>query len=184
MRRRRLEARSIGGVLSREEILMLLDTASPLIEGLIDRDIQVGENGVDLTVRRVSEFVSRGAIDFKNEERVISETRELSFDESGWLDLESGVYRVEYNEQVNLPKNMIAIAMPRSSLIRCGVALITSIWDAGYRGRGKSTLAVFNPKGFSLKRDSRIAQLVFLPMARPTKEGYHGLFQGEDAETR
>jgi len=179
----RSESGSAGSVLSREDILRLLDTSSPLVEGFVDRDIQIGGNGVDLTLRRVSEFTSKGAVDFSNEERVISETQDLPFGESGWLELESGAYRVEYNEKVNLPKNIVAIAMPRSSLIRCGVALVTSIWDAGYQGRGKSTLVVFNPKGFSLKRDSRIAQLVFLSMTEPSRKGYHGIFQGEGVES-
>jgi len=172
-----------GSVLSRKNILRLLDTSNPLVEGFIDQDVQLGENGVDLTLRNVSEFISRGAVDFSNDERVISETRDLPFGESGWLRLEAGVFRVEYNEVVNLPKNIVAIAMPRSSLIRCGVALITSIWDAGYQGRGKSTLVVFNPNGFNLKRDSRIAQLLFLSMTKSSRRGYRGTFQGEGAES-
>jgi len=169
----------LGTVLSRREILRLLDTSTPLIKGFIDREIQVGENGIDLTVRKVSRFLSRGAIDFSNKERAISETEDLEFDETGWIELEAGAYRVEYNEIVNLPRDITAIAMPRSSLIRCGVALITAVWDAGYSGRGKSTLAVLNPEGFRLKKNARIAQLVFLSMTSPSKKGYSGAFRGE-----
>lgn len=177
-----VEGEPAGSVLSRRGILNLLDASCPLIQGFVDRDIQIGENGVDLTVGKVSRFLSKGAVDFTNKERVISRAQDLDFDGAGWLELEAGAYRVEYNETVNLPKNIIAIAMPRSSLIRCGVALITSIWDAGYSGRGKSTLTVLNPKGFRVKRNSRIAQLVFFSMTGPSEKGYGGVFQGEDVE--
>ena len=170
----------MGVVLSKKQILNLLDSSDPLIQGLIDQDTQIGENGVDLTVRRVSKFVSEGAIDFSNQERVISETQDLEFDELGWIRLEPGAFRVEYNEIINLPNDIVGIAMPRSSLIRCGVALVTSFWDAGYHGRGKSTIVIFNPKGFRVKKDSRIAQLAFLFMENPSEKGYQGTFQGED----
>ena len=178
--RKCVEGEPAGSVLSRRDILNLLDASCPLIQGFVDQDIQIGENGVDLTVGKVSRFLSKGAVDFTNQEREISRTQDLDFDRSDWLELETGAYRVEYNETVNLPKNIIAIAMPRSSLIRCGVALITSIWDAGYSGRGRSTLAVLNPKGFRLKKNSRIAQLVFLSMTTPSEKGYYGMFQGEN----
>jgi len=170
----------MGSVLSRNDILNRRVKGNPLIRNLIDEEVQIGENGVDLTVKAISKFISHGAVDFSNEQRVISETRELEFDDSGWLTLEPGCYRVEYNEIVDLPKDVVGIVMPRSSLIRCGVALITSIWDAGYCGRGKSTLVVFNSEGFSLKEDARIAQMVFLLMANPAEEGYRGVFQRED----
>jgi dUTP pyrophosphatase len=170
----------MGAVLSKREILNLIDSGNPLIQGLIDRDVQIGENGVDLTVRGVSKFVSEGAVDFSNQERVISEVQDLGFDDLGWIRLEPGAFRVEYNEVINLPNDIVGIAMPRSSLIRCGVALVTSFWDAGYHGRGKSTIVIFNPKGFRMKRDSRIAQLAFLFMKTPSEKGYQGTFQGED----
>ena len=172
--------RPAGSVLSRTDILNLINAKSPLIQGFVDRDVQIGENGVDLTVRSVSKFLSRGSVDLSNEERAISNVQTLDFDTSGWLELDPGAYRVEYNEIVNLPRDLVAVAMPRSSLIRCGVALITSFWDAGYHGRGKSTLAVFNPAGFRLKKNARIAQLVFLLMSKHSTKGYTGVFQGED----
>lgn len=170
----------MGAILSKKEILNLLDSRNPLIQGFIDRDIQIGENGVDLTVRRVSKFMSEGAVDFSNQERTISEVQDLEFDDLEWIRLEPGAFRVEYNEIVNIPNDIVGIAMPRSSLIRCGVTLVTSFWDAGYHGRGKSTIVIFNPKGFRLKRDSRIAQLTFILMTTPSKKGYRGAFQGED----
>ncbi len=177
--RKPLEKELAGSVLTRRGIIALLNSSSPLIQGFIDRDTQIGENGVDLTVRRASKFLSRGTVDFTNQEREISQTQDLDFNRSGWLELDTGAYKVEYNEILNLPKNLIGIALPRSSLIRCGVALITSIWDAGYKGRGKSMLAVLNPKGFRMKKDSRVAQLVLLSMESPSEKGYRGVFQGE-----
>ncbi len=86
---------------------------------------------------------------------------------------------ITYNEIVHLPKNIMALARPRSSLLRCGVTVGTAVWDAGYSGRSQSLLVVYNPKGFHLQKDARVLQLIFFPLTQET-EGYHGVYQGEN----
>jgi len=73
----------------------------------------------------------------------------------------------------------MALARPRSSLLRCGVTVDTAVWDAGYSGRSQSLMVVYNPLGFRLQRNARIVQLVFLRLTRET-EGYRGAYQGEN----
>lgn len=91
-----------------------------------------------------------------------------------------GCYLVTYNEVVNLPKDVMALAMPRSSLLRCGVSVHTAVWDAGYSGRSQSLMAIYNPRGFRLLKDARIIQLVFLRLSHEVAEGYQGMFQREN----
>jgi dUTP pyrophosphatase len=73
----------------------------------------------------------------------------------------------------------MALAMPRSSLLRCGVTVHTAVWDAGYSGRSQSLMVVYNPRGFRLQRNARIVQLVFFRLTQET-EGYQGIYQGEN----
>ena len=73
----------------------------------------------------------------------------------------------------------MALATPRSSLLRCGVTVNTAVWDAGYSGRSQSLLVVYNPGGFRLQRNARIVQLVFFQLSGET-EGYNGTYQGEN----
>ena len=90
-----------------------------------------------------------------------------------------GAYVITYNEIVHLPNNVMALARPRSSLLRCGVTVGTAVWDAGYSGRSQSLLVVHNTQGFRLQQNARIVQLVFLHLTGET-EGYQGAYQEEN----
>jgi len=75
----------------------------------------------------------------------------------------------------------MALGRPRSSLLRCGVTVGTAVWDAGYEGRSQSLLVVYNPRGFRLQKNARVAQLIFMRLSGKT-EGYKGAYQGENIE--
>jgi dUTP pyrophosphatase len=75
----------------------------------------------------------------------------------------------------------MAFGRPRSSLLRCGVTIGTAVWDAGYSGRSQSLLVVHHPKGFTIQKDARLTQLVFLTLSNDT-EGYHGAYQRENID--
>lgn len=168
------------GALSKEDILALLQTTPPLVENLCDIQQQVQTNGIDLTVKEVALFISPGTIDINNKERVLADTSTLAFNTRGELELKSGCYLVTHNEIINLPNDIMALAMPRSSLLRCGVSIHNAIWDAGYSGRSRSLMVVYNSYGFRLYRDARIIQLVFFRLSHQVTEGYKGMFQGEN----
>ena len=166
-------------VLSKSDIHRLLQQKPPLIEGWVDLEQQVQPNGIDLTLREVALIQSPGRIAVMDSQRQVSDLAPLIFNGLGFIDLMPGVYIVTYNEIVHLPKNIMALATPRSSLLRCGVMVNTAVWDAGYSGRSQSLLIVYNPHGFRLQRNARIVQLVFLRLTQET-EGYQGAYQGEN----
>ena len=166
-------------VLSKHDIHRLLKQKPPLIEGYINLEEQVQPNGVDLTLREVALLQSSGKIAVKDSQRLVSDLASLVFDGMGFIDLVAGAYIITYNEIVHLPKNIMALAMPRSSLLRCGVTVNTAVWDAGYSGRSQSLMIVYNPQGFRLQRNARIVQLIFLELAQET-EGYQGIYQREN----
>ena len=168
-----------GSVLSRNQIRALLRAHPPLIEKLIDLNTQLQPNGVDLTVREIEKIVSAGRVDFSNKERKLSETVHLDFKDD-WVFLPPGQYKVRFNEVIHLPKDIMAIGAPRTSLIRCGVTLETGFWDAGYEGRSESLLVVLNEKGFYLKRNARILQLAFVRLSNVASSGYKGIYQSEN----
>jgi dUTP pyrophosphatase len=167
-------------MLSREDILKMLGAIPPLVENLCDVQQQVQPNGIDLTLKEVALFSSPGSLGPGNENRVLASTAPLVFDDLGRVDLLPGCYLVTYNEVVNLPKNIMALAMPRSSLLRCGVSIHNAVWDAGYSGRSQSLMVVYNTQGFRLYRNARIVQIVFLFLSREVAQGYQGMFQGEN----
>ena len=171
----------MSAVLSQHDIYRLLEQEPPLIEGYINLNEQVQPNGIDLTLREVALLESAGKITTKDTDRQLPNLALLAFDGLGFIDLMPGVYSIIYNEIVHLPKNVMALARPRSSLLRCGVTVGTAVWDAGYCGRSQSLMVVYNSWGFRLQRNARIVQLIFLWLTQET-EGYQGAYQGENID--
>jgi len=168
-------------ILSKQDIYRLLQQKPPLIEGSVNLKEQVQPNGIDLTLREVALFQSSGKIAVKDSQRVVSNLAPLVFDGLGFIELIPGAYIITYNEIIHLPKNIMALARPRSSLLRCGVTISTAVWDAGYSGRSQSLMIVYNPQGFRLQRNARIVQLIFFQLTEET-EGYQGAYQGENLD--
>ena len=166
-------------VLSSEDIYGLLSQEPPLVEGCVNLGEQVQPNGVDLTLREVALLQSSGRIAVENHQRLVSGLAPLVFDGLGFIDLPPGAYIITYNEVVHLPRSVMALARPRSSLLRCGVTVDTAVWDAGYSGRSQSLMVVYNPQGFRLQRNARVVQLIFFRLTGETG-GYQGVYLGEN----
>lgn len=164
---------------SKERLKELICGKTPLIEGYINLDQQLQPNGFDLTLRQVDIMQTPGQIATDNSRRRVSDLSPLMFDGLGFIDLPAGIYSITFNEIVHLPRNIMALATPRSSLLRCGATVNTAVWDAGYSGRSQSLLVVYNPRGIRLEKNARIIQLVFLALDGET-EGYRGAYQGEN----
>jgi dUTP pyrophosphatase len=166
-------------VLSEHDIRRLIKQEPPLIEGYINLDEQVQPNGFELTLRDIAAYKNAGQIARSNKDRVLPDLTTLPFGADGFIRLQPGAYLITYNEIVNLPKDIMALGRPRSSLYRCGVGLGMAVWDAGYHGRSQSMLVVYNPGGFRAQQNARVAQLVFMEMTGASK-GYQGIYQGEN----
>ncbi|KAF5410504.1 MAG: deoxyuridine 5'-triphosphate nucleotidohydrolase [Euryarchaeota archaeon] len=164
-------------ILSEIEINELMKNDPPLVEGMIDSETQIQVNGCELTIDRIFAFDGAGTIAFDNSERVLPDSAELAFDDDGWIDLPAGCYKIVSGEIVHIPKDVIAIARPRSSLLRCGASVETAVWDSGYEGKSECLLLVANKEGFRLKRGARVVQLLFMGLASETA-GYSGVYQG------
>jgi len=167
-------------VINRNDIQKLLNNNPPIIEGLLDIKEQLQPSGIDLTVKTIASITSSGSIGFDNKDRILSESSLLSFNNSGFVDLTTGCYLITYNEVVHIPLNIIALGLPRSSLLRCGTSIHTAVWDAGYSGRSQSLMVVYNLKGFRLYKNAKVLQLVFLQLSHSVLQGYRGIFQKEN----
>ncbi|WMW21478.1 deoxyuridine 5'-triphosphate nucleotidohydrolase [Methanolobus mangrovi] len=167
-------------LLSRNELRAMIDNEIPLVENMIDIDTQLQPNSVELTLKNIETYTGAGAIDFDNSERETPSTEPVPFDENGWAHLGPGTYKITFNEIVNIPLDLAAIARPRSTLLRCGANIGTAVWDSGYRGRSESMLVVHNPHGFKLKMNARVMQLLFFSLHSELTEGYCGKYQHEN----
>ncbi|HSW58010.1 MAG TPA: deoxyuridine 5'-triphosphate nucleotidohydrolase [Dehalococcoidales bacterium] len=166
-------------MLSKKEITALIAGDRPLIADYFNLEEQLQPNGFDLTVREIAIVRSAGTIAVSNARRTISGLEPHFRDSEGFYSLAAGSYVITFNEVVSLPKDVMALGQPRSSLLRCGVTVNMAVWDAGYSGRGQALLTVFNPGGFRIQANARVAQLVFFKLTAET-EGYRGQYQGEN----
>ena len=161
-----------------DKILRKLITEHNLVTEYIDLDKQLQPSGFDLSLESVEAYLGGGTVDFSNRERVIADTKTIEPNSDGWINLEKGVYKVVYNEVVKMPLNVAAIARTRSTLLRNGAEVGTAVWDPGYEGRSSSMLTVHNPHGLRLKKDARVAQLIFFETG-DVEKGYSGVYQKE-----
>ena len=171
----------VGAVLNSADIRALIEADPPLFTDFGDLETQVQANGFDLRIDDVKRFAGAGTIGVDNADRVLPDLVQIEPDEHGWLDLAPGAYHITYAETVSLPKNLMALGRPRSSLSRSGVSIHTAVWDAGYSGRSTSLMVVYNPEGFRVQIGARVAQLVFIELATADDIGYQGIYQGENA---
>jgi dUTP pyrophosphatase len=168
---------TVGTLIAGAALRALIDGDRPLVTQAIDLPSQLQPNGVDLTLASIVRFEEAGALGFADDDRRLPATAEVEFDEAGWTKLAPGPYRVTFNETVDLPLDVYALAWPRSSLLRMGVDLGTAFWDSGYRGRGQCLLTVHNPHGLDLRRYARVAQIVFFRLDTAVEKGYDGRYK-------
>ena len=129
--------------------------------------------GYDLRVNRAYMLGSDSFIGVK--ERKTPEVVEI---ESNTFELNPGDYiLVETLEKVNMPSDVMARILPRSSLFRCGCILATAVVDPGYTGTLTIGLKNASDKVFKLERNARVAQIVFEEVIDSVKN-YNGKYQG------
>jgi dUTP pyrophosphatase len=172
-----------GSVLAASGIRDLIDRDPPLLTPLADPDAQIQPNGVDVTLESIWRMAGEGAIGHTNAERTIPARIPLEPSGGGWYMLPPGTYVIRFQEVVALPLNVMAFGRPRSSLLRCGAAIHTAVWDAGYHGRSEALLVVYAEAGIRLAVGARVLQLVFVRLEAPT-HAYAGAYQRENLGDR
>jgi len=147
---------------------------------LIDEEQQIQPAGIDLTISKIFLFKSAGCIDFDNRRRKQAEVKEYKVLTEEPQLIKAGAYKIIFNEIIKIPENMAAIALPRSSLLRSGASVFTSLWDPGYEGRSEALLVVFNKNGIALTKNAKVAQLIFLSMDEKASKLYKGIYHREN----
>ena len=158
----------------------MLNAKEILDEGLIVLDNAKGKPaqvGYDLSVQSIS-FL-RGGGEVLKEKTIVNELIELEtidYDgREGWF-LIPGTYDVTCNEGCAIAANRTAMVRQRSSLLRNGAIIASSIFDPGFKTDKVGTVMIVT-KGIFIEKDARIAQMYF----HENNEGelYDGQFQND-----
>ena len=148
-----------------------------IVSDLIDAKLQEQSCGVDLTVAKIELYMSSGIIDFDNSKREKPRLSEVVMIDDGF-DLRPGAYLITFNETISVPKDAMGLARPRSTMLRCGATMETSVWDSGYVGKSQSMMVVYNQNGLRICKNARVMQIVFLPLGQEANV-YTGIYQRE-----
>ncbi|MEM3980745.1 MAG: deoxyuridine 5'-triphosphate nucleotidohydrolase, partial [Ignisphaera sp.] len=146
---------------------MVVLSPETLVELLRLSEDQLDCSGLRLHLDKVFNFTSQGNV-YKSSKK-LAEVIEVKPNNNGVYTLAPGAYRVRYKEIVKVPENAIALAIPRSTLLRIGATVFTAVWDPGYEGRGEGLMVVFNPHGIEIEQGAQIAQLIFVSLDKVTR---------------
>ena len=153
-------------------------------EGLIVLDNAKGkfaQVGYDLSIKSVSSLDGDGRV-MKSSTQVNTLTtiraKEYLYDgkkQYGW-ELKPGTYDVTCNEGCHIAANRTAMVRQRSSLLRNGAIIASSIFDPGFTTDNIGTVMIVT-KDIFIEKDARIAQMYF----HENNEGelYDGQFQND-----
>jgi dUTP pyrophosphatase len=150
-----------------------------IVNELISVEKQVQPCGIDLTVSKIEMYKSEGVIDFDNSQRKLPRLEESGTFQGAW-HLTPGSYLITLNEIVSVPANCMGIARPRSSLLRMGATICSSVWDPGYVGKSQCMLVVHNQRGIVVHPNAKLLQIVFLKLDKESEKLYSGIYQGEN----
>ena len=145
--------------------------AAARVTGLVSPKHQVHGYSIDLTAKQIYELDPSGQVDFGGTEYVaggrhpMASLRRHKEDRYSWWDLARGCYVVEFNENVALEPNEIAILEPDERLMRCGAMHSTSF----VRGQGErlETLLVVGKMSMQIKQNARISRVRIFRFGEP-----------------
>lgn len=96
----------------------------------------------------------------------------------GWL-LHQGVYDITFWEGCTIPSNYVGLIRQRSSMLRNGTVLHSSVFDPGFETEFMGTVMVVNESIF-IEEDARVAQIYFHTCEEVDQDNlYNGQWQGD-----
>jgi len=157
-------------ILGKGKIMELVERKK-LIDGFSEDSL--GGAGYDLRAQKF--FKPSSETHLGVSERRMPEITEIEGDR---ITLAPGDYvLIETKEKVNMPADVAARILPRSSVFRLGCDLATAVVDPGYKGALTMGLSNLSKHDFTIERGARIAQIVFEKVEGETVL-YEGKYQG------
>lgn len=141
--------------------------------------------GYDLSLREVNQIGNQRDLKGYKIGKVLKDKTNLTnytpidvinLDETtGWL-LHEGTYDITFNEGCNIPANYVGLIRQRSSLLRNGTVLHSSVFDPGFETEFMGTLLYVHEPLF-IEKDARVAQIYFHECEAADK--YDGQWQND-----
>lgn len=154
--------------------LLSIEELLPMITGELNEDnIQI--HGIDLNVIKISKLEGIGIIPKEGKTKLPTYI-DIDLVDNKW-ELQPGYYNVEFAQGCNIANYAMLLIRQRSSLLRCGGIISSSIFDSGFKTDSIGTMmVVHNPMVIEFK--ARIA-CIYGHACDFVKEEYSGQWQGD-----
>ena len=161
----------------------MLNAKEILEEGLLVLDNAKGKPaqvGFDLSAKEIKK--TGGTIGHVlTDKTVVGDLVDLDLDivngREGWL-LSPGTYDITMNEGCQISGNRSGMVRQRSSLLRNGAIIASSIFDPGFHTNNIGTVMIVTNDLF-IEKDARVAQIYFHENIADSELMYNGQFQND-----
>jgi len=167
-------------VLGVDKLLKLVKEKN-LVEGLCERELSNPEGaGFDLRLGELYELEGEGFLGVVNRDTPdLKKVAEYKGDDpEEQIDIEPGkYYLVTTIETVNLPQDLIAFIVSRTTLFRSGIALFNGAVSPGYKGKLTFAICNLGRQKIKIALGARVVHITFHEVAG-SSNAYRGQWQG------
>ncbi|MBM3256241.1 MAG: hypothetical protein FJZ04_02110 [Candidatus Moranbacteria bacterium] len=161
--------------------LLKLVKEKKLVEGLCKRELANPEGaGFDLRLGELYELEGEGFLGIESRDtpnlKKIAEYESDNPEKSATIS-PGKYYLVTTIESVNLPKNLIAFIVSRTTLFRSGIALFNGAVSPGYRGKLTFAICNLGQQKIKIALGARVVHITFHEVAGNSNL-YRGQWQG------
>lgn len=155
-----------------------------IVTGPIDDDM-IAQVGVDLRVIRIEQIFGGGVIPQQGKTHLGKKEvvkpqsgKEIELENAVWV-LTPGVYDVTFDQGCDIPSDIALLIRQRSSLLRNGTILHSSVFDPGFKTDNIGTVIVVNSP-IVIEYKARIAQIYGYVCSEVSSDDlYDGQYQGD-----
>lgn len=134
----------------------------------------ISQHGIDLNLIKVEKLQGVGDIPIKGKTKLPIYI-EVDFSADNYWCLQPGTYNITFQQGCKIPKDQMLLIRQRSSLLRNGGVLHSSVFDAGFETSNIGTVMVLTHP-VNIEVGARIAQ-IYNHETTPVENLYNGQFQ-------
>jgi deoxycytidine triphosphate deaminase len=159
----------------------LLSTAEliPMITGELNES-NIQNHSIDLNVIKIDKIGGCGFIPKGDGKTILPTYTPMKPIDSVW-HLDSGAYNVEFEQGCNIPSYAMLLIRQRSSLLRNGGIISSSLWDGGFQTDSMGTVMILN-NPIKIEVGARIAT-IYGHACEPIEKPYSGQWQKDSWRT-
>jgi len=136
-------------------------------------NMEIQQNGIDLTLESV-DLIKGGVLGREARDIIPYDPIMCDSDEYFLLSPDQS-YSIMFQQKINVPENMCAQIIQRSTLNRMGGFILSGLYDSGFNNQIGAVVRTTVP--IKLQKGARVAQIIFI-MAESASL-YNGIYQSK-----